>query len=295
MVSGWRRWIISVMLLWSCSLLPGRLPECRAETIAEEPAPVEAALESEMLLLTNRERALEGLHALAPDEALTRIAREHSLGMARQGFISHELPYGDLETRMRRSGYTFRTARENVATARTITHAQALLMDSPPHQRNILADDVNRVGIGIVRCPPPYEHELYITEIFAGSRPDYQLETVHDALRAEIDGAPRAGSAALRHDPMLDELASRSVQSLNVPVQSQELRDLLAGSADELRRQGRSDISRIDAAVQLIRDPESITVPSRPLAGIFGTAVRAVTDQRNQPAFLVLTLFGFTN
>ena len=48
-------------------------------------------LEQEMLLLTNQHRNLRGLPELVLDEALTQIAREHSIGMAQQGFISHNL------------------------------------------------------------------------------------------------------------------------------------------------------------------------------------------------------------
>ena len=51
-------------------------------------------LEQELLLLTNQHRILKGLPELVLDEALTQIAREHSVGMAQQGFISHTLPLG---------------------------------------------------------------------------------------------------------------------------------------------------------------------------------------------------------
>jgi hypothetical protein len=84
-----------------------------------------------------------------------------------------------------------------------------------------------------------------------------------------------------------------------VPVKKEELRDLLANSADELHKNGRTEISRVDVSVQILRDPSKLNIPNQARLGeaarMFGTAVRHVVDSRNQSALLVLTLIGFTN
>ncbi|MBP1608975.1 MAG: colicin production protein [Acidobacteria bacterium] len=154
------------------SLSPG--PECHAEDLLYPLATTsinnEGALEHELLTLTNKHRTQHGLPSLVTDDALVKIARDHSSGMARQGFISHDHPSGDLKTRINRAGYPHQVIRENIALAPSVYKAQNALVNSPGHEQNILAKDVTRVGIGIARCKPPFEKELYITEIFASAR-----------------------------------------------------------------------------------------------------------------------------
>jgi len=291
------------LLLFGC-LVPGFQPECRSQalpassirTIAAGP---EGDLENELLVLTNQQRTQQGIQALVPDESLTQLAREHSRGMAQQGFISHDLPSGDLRVRMSRIAYPYAAARENVASAVSVKIAQSALMDSPEHRHNILADDVDRVGIGIVRCPPPYERELYITEIFAAPPKQSRTTEVYDALLSRVSDLLQNGAGSLVPDPRLEQLASHSVSSLNVPVRQEEIQNLLAQSTAELHRDGRTEIARVDAAVQLVHDPKNLYIPDRMHIGqeprSFGTAVRQIVDSQNQTAFLVLTLIGFSN
>ena len=294
-------WQLPIYLL-SGLLSPAFQRECRPEPASNPVIGIEAApqgdLETELFMLTNRHRLQQGLPILSSDETLVRIAREHSLGMARQGFISHDSPEGNLQARMERGSYLYEVARENVASASTLAYAQNALMESPAHKNNILATDVDRVGIGIVRCAPPFERHLYITEIFATPRADYAPSAVQDEVSARVSSLGRDG-AGLLPDPLLERLASDSVQLLNLPVKKEELRSVLAASAGELQKRGRTEIARVDASVQVVHDPKNLNILSRPRLGqevrTFGTAVRRVLDSRNQPAFLVLTLIGFSN
>ena len=227
---------------WLCA------PGCRAEglanpAIALDPEP-EQSLEQELLALTNQKRAEQGLPALVPDEALVRIARQHSIGMAEQGFISHELPFGDLRTRMNRAGYQHLVARENVAVAPTVLKAQNALVESPGHKNNILARDVTRVGIGIARCKPPFEKELFITEIFADPREELQAAAWKNLYISQFQdsahqmGAHQMGVQPILRDLRLEKMASRSVRSINIPLQKEELQRVLADSTKELRDTG---------------------------------------------------------
>lgn len=300
--------LLPLLLLFGGFPCPGFLqlplvPECRGEaptnhlnTIAYK---AEAVLEQELLALTNYQRIQKGLQELIPDDTLIQIARDHSHGMAQQGFISHDQPSGDLQTRMHRAGYPYERARENVAKARTVSIAQNLFINSPKHRNNMLAANVTRAGIGIVRCKPPFDGYLYITEIFAVPHEEYSSAAVQNlALDRVNDLRFQNGSASIQPDPFLENLASRSLSSLEVPVKRADIQRLLQDSADELISKGRTELARLDLSVQLLHNPKNLSIPeqaSEKRADIFGTAVRQVTDSQNQAAFLVLTLIGFTH
>jgi len=277
--------------------------ECFAEGIANPPTATvpDAAqnLERELLTLTNQHRIGQGLQPLAQDEALAQIARSHSTGMAQQGFISHHLPSGNLKERMNRAGYRHEIARENVANAPTVYMAQDALVASPGHERNILAKDVSRVGIGVVRRGPPDHEELYITEIFASPREEYQLAAVRDMVVSRVNElAYENGGEFVLPDPALEKLASLSVLSVDMPFKREQLQRLLADSAAELRNEGVPPLSQVGLDVQLVYNPKNLKVPKQVREGqarTFGTAVRQVVDRGNQPAFLVLTLIGHTS
>ena len=111
--------LIGFLILEPCRLSLAQ--ECCSEQLSNLPElqhfNPEPILEQEMLALTNQHRIRNGLQALVMDEALSQIAREHSLGMSQQGYISHSQPSGNLKIRMSRAGYHYEIARENVATA----------------------------------------------------------------------------------------------------------------------------------------------------------------------------------
>ncbi len=305
-------WGRSFGLLPLCLLLAGLLsqgspetmliPACRSEVLPFRPdsadLAAETALEKELLSLTNQQRLQQGLHELIPDEALTQIARNHSRGMAKQGFISHDRPSGNLQSRMERAGYLYEVVRENVASACTVATAQRLLIASLPHQENILASDVSRVGIGVVRYNPPFDKQLYITEIFAVPRKEYQPASVQEIVMNRVNELrQRNGSDSVQQDPVLENLAVKSVSSLEVPVKREAVRRLLEDSAKQLQKEGRIGLSRMDAAVQLLRNPKNVSIPDHAKenqARIFGTAARQIQNGLHENVFLVLTLIGYT-
>jgi len=277
------------------------VPECRSEGLpnpanAIDPDP-ERGWEQELLVLTNQQRIQQGLQALILDDELTRIAREHSNGMAQQGFISHDQPSGDLKTRMNRAGYLYEVARENVASARTVAKAHSALIESPAHKDNILAKDVTRVGIGIARFQPPLDKHLYITEVFADPRDEYQPAVVQTLLTSRVNELRQRGAGSMLRDPILEELASRSVRSLTLPYNRRDLQNVLRTSANELQESGKTEMSRLEVDVQLVHNPQNLSIPVPERDGqakIYGSAVRQVMDSQNQTAFLVLTLIGIT-
>lgn len=114
-----------------------------------------AELEARMLELLNGERAAAGLPPLKMDEALTRVARQHSADMLARGYFSHYSPEGkNAFDRMRTAKIAFLVAGENLAFAPTVKIAHTGLMNSPGHRANILRAQFRKVGIGIMDAGP---------------------------------------------------------------------------------------------------------------------------------------------
>lgn len=251
--------------------------------------------EHQLLAFVNQERTERGLPPLDIDAALMSMAREHSEEMADQGFISHDRPSGDLQTRMNRAGYLFEIAKENVASSQSVVGAHAALLHSPPHKNNILSTDVTHIGIGVAMGSSPCGPYLYITQLFAAPRDRYKPEAVQHMLETRIKGLRQKGSGVMDPDPLFEKMAFYSLLSLKTPYDRTELKNRLAAAANELQEQGETGLSRLEVSVQLLHDPQKLKLPLFGGAGTarrYGTAVRQITDNRNQPAFLVLTLLG---
>ena len=252
----------------------------------------------ELLRLTNQSRIDQGLLPLTVDAALARLAQEHAEAMAKQGFISHDMPSGDVFVRMNRVGYNYETVRENVASARTISYAHSALLKSPGHKANILATDVTRAGIGIAKGDPAVcGNYLFIAEVFASPRDDYEPSQIKELLTAHVEKLRQESLVLTKQDSTLEKLASGSLSTLNDAYSREDLRNLLVKSADELQKSGNSSVSRLEVSVQVLSTPEKLSVPDtirQGLAEMYGAAVRRIMDKDNRPAFLVLTLTGIS-
>lgn len=98
------------------------------------------------------QRAAHGLHPVQPHPQLMAAAQIHAHDMARHGFLSHRGSDGsDLAARIRRQGFCYRAANENVASG---YQASVLAMQgwfaSPGHRRNALSRDVTHYGFARV-------------------------------------------------------------------------------------------------------------------------------------------------
>ena len=117
-----------------------------------------------MANLLNQDRKNNGRATLTLDAELSRIARIKSADMRDQGYFAHESPtYGDVRAILRRFGYPFSAAGENIAHHANVDKAQAAFMTSAGHRQNILGTWM-KVGIGIVEDAQGY---IYATQIFA--------------------------------------------------------------------------------------------------------------------------------
>ena len=114
--------------------------------------------------LLNSDRARYGLAPLVIDPELCRIARIKSQDMRDNQYFAHTSPtYGDVRSMLRRFGYAYTAAGENIAHHATVEKAQAAFLSSPGHRRNIMNSAYTRVGLGAAVDAKGY---VYLTQIF---------------------------------------------------------------------------------------------------------------------------------
>ena len=114
--------------------------------------------------LLNSDRARYGLAPLVIDPELCRIARIKSQDMRDNQYFAHTSPtYGDVRSMLRRFGYAYTAAGENIAHHATVEKAQAAFLSSPGHRRNIMNEAYTKVGLGAAVDAKGY---VYLTQIF---------------------------------------------------------------------------------------------------------------------------------
>jgi uncharacterized protein YkwD len=254
-------------------------------------------LEHAMHQRLNRDRARQGLPALAYDERLADVARYHSADMRDNGYFAHESKTsGTLEDRLNRAGYLFQTARENLSIAPDVERSQDGLLKSPPHYANIMSPDVTHVGIGIVKGSTGYPENLTVTQVFARPGRVESAQSAEHAMIQEIQaqrqrrGLPRAA----RH-PLLSELAERHVDDLGGEANARRLEQVGSSVTAEVQKRRDHGLGAVVVGAQLISESSTFSVPDRllqPKSTGFGLAVRQVPGRGGRPMLLVLILVG---
>jgi uncharacterized protein YkwD len=105
--------------------------------------------------LINQYRHEKGLKPLKLNAELTEAAKAHSRDLAKWDRISH---YGSDGSnpwdRVKRTGYKARLAAENVGTGQTtIDEVLKGWKDSPGHNKNLLLEDAQEMGLALVQDP----------------------------------------------------------------------------------------------------------------------------------------------
>jgi len=114
---------------------------------------------SEMLQLTNEDRADKERAALELDRELSRYATKHSREMADAGYLFHS---EDLAGAL--DGVEWSMGGENVGVGSSLTDLETAFMGSKPHRRNILQKGYDHAALGIVES----DGNLWVTVIFYG-------------------------------------------------------------------------------------------------------------------------------
>lgn len=143
---------------------PAQQPATTTEQTQTTTSSSLSAYEQKVVDLTNQERAKYGLAALKVDTALSKVAREKSLDMNKNGYFSHTSPtYGSPFDMMKHFGISYQYAGENIAMGqRTPEEVVQAWMNSEGHRKNILSANFNYIGIGYV------EQGNYWTQMFIG-------------------------------------------------------------------------------------------------------------------------------
>ncbi|MBN1249148.1 MAG: CAP domain-containing protein [Anaerolineae bacterium] len=141
-------------------------------TAASTPAPPPPDFATEVVILTNAERAKAGCPALAISPQLTQAAQDHSTDMAINDYFSHYSLDGRTPwDRIRATGYSYARAAENIAAGyNSPASVVAGWMNSDGHRANILNCALTEIGVGYTYLSPDigsvnYHH--YWTQVFA--------------------------------------------------------------------------------------------------------------------------------
>ena len=129
-----------------------------------------------VLSSVNAARAKAGCGPLRIDAALMAAAKSHAKAMAEQNFFGHGGKDGSrFSSRIKRQGYSFRTAAENIAAGqKTAGQVVQNWLKSPGHRRNILNCKMTETGIAVVDQPGDkplrgsrYPLRYYWVQVFA--------------------------------------------------------------------------------------------------------------------------------
>lgn len=145
-----RRLIAAALLLAAgCSAQAPNVGSRNAAATPQGAAPVAIAARAEVPSL-NEYRATHGLRALSRSGRLDAAAAAHARDMQRMNLMTHTGSDGSRMTdRLKRAGYRYRAAAENVAQTRNgPDNAMRLWINSPGHRRNMLKTNVTQYGIG---------------------------------------------------------------------------------------------------------------------------------------------------
>ena len=109
------------------------------------------ANEQEVFDLINAKRKEAGLSALKIDEELQNVARVKAKDMVDNNYFSHNSPtYGTPFNMIKNFGITYKAAGENIAGNSSNQGAVDAWMNSEGHKANILSNNYNYTGIGVV-------------------------------------------------------------------------------------------------------------------------------------------------
>ncbi|MFT4098215.1 MAG: CAP domain-containing protein [Rhodoblastus sp.] len=143
------------LALAACAEAPTPVPVATQEpsmyrSLAASGAVVDAEAARSMISLY---RSNKGLGPLVVDPGLQRVAQAQARAMAGDGKISHDA-HGSLTQRLNAAGYGRNIAVENVSAGyHTLAEAFSGWRDSPPHNANMLAKGMKRMGIATAYAP----------------------------------------------------------------------------------------------------------------------------------------------
>src|SRR5215471_798276 len=172
--------------------------------------PVDVASEEKKLFeLINAERTSAGLPPLTWDDAVAGVARADAEGR-RDG------KQVDLVQALKQVEVASPLIVQNPAQARSADEAHARFSTSPRHRANYMSSAVTQGAVGMAAgSDPSGRPTLFISELFVKQLPPINTEEVRQKLRSAIARKRKdARAAALKSDPLLEDVAQKYVQAL---------------------------------------------------------------------------------
>jgi hypothetical protein len=149
------RLLLVIALLASSSLAP---------LSAQQPAPGLPEDVNQLLMLTNQDRAAQGLGPLKWSPELAQAAHVHDELMVQHNDLQHQFANEpDVSTRAGQAGAHFQAIAENIALGPNGVDIERQWMHSAQHRTNILDPQMNIIGIALVRS----RGEVWAVEDFA--------------------------------------------------------------------------------------------------------------------------------
>jgi uncharacterized protein YkwD len=127
-------------------------PAKPADPVSTEAHTRSRALQAQVVVLFNQQRASHGLAPLKVDARLAQAAEAHSADMLRHGYFAHDDAHGTWDDRIRR--YVKRTQVGEILSFGSGEYATPAgmvqtWMQSPEHRSIILTPALRRVGLGV--------------------------------------------------------------------------------------------------------------------------------------------------
>jgi uncharacterized protein YkwD len=104
--------------------------------------------------LTNRERASNGLANLIENQLLHSIAEERARDMLEKDYFDHISPTGTQASDVaQRIGYRYKIIAENIGSGTFLTNQKIVdgWMQSPGHRKNILSPEIKEIGVSVMK------------------------------------------------------------------------------------------------------------------------------------------------
>lgn len=171
-----------------------------------------AVVRSDIVALTNTERARAQAGMLVEDPLLTAAAQSKAADMAARAYFSHIGPDGkEPWAWILQAGYDYQYAGENLA-VRFVDSSDVMVawMRSPTHKANIIKGAYTEVGVGVAQGTYKGQPATYVVQYFG--KPSSAMLAAR-ATKGTVLGA----SVATPQPSLLDSLSRQAVRMLAEP------------------------------------------------------------------------------
>ena len=131
-----------------------------------------SVLPGTLTLLTNEDRAAQGLGRVSENPLLAQAATNAAKDMAARGYFSHDTPEGKKPWMwLDEVGYDYQYSGQNLAVNFTESkEVQEAWMNSPTHRANIVKPQYTEIGIGTAQGMYKGEEVTFVVQFFATPR-----------------------------------------------------------------------------------------------------------------------------